>query len=372
MRFIHPYIAFATYRFHVEKSREIGIRIEDFYHQKFHKEPYFMFHVYAQYFHPETLVERVRDVNFYRRTRTLYKGFKVPEWAQASKMNGWELDAYSREAWDNAMHDFNAEATPMPFFGERQEPNILEWFRLEQFGKGASSRLFYNEVPEPTWFRHQGHIDDKDSELYSFTNANQDTNMVFGMDTTTEEGRKLFEAEYLALAECCPEVLDKNEIIYPHQIQKSINTEPHFQRLWKTYQCHVLKDKAKAAVDSGKVSNEDMVAAGKFLGAKGSQMQVAPYVYTKAGLRPALEQDEGYLATDRVMEAIGMNETPINLNSAEDPENQFWSRVDYNYKLTEEGMKENLAIMITDPSNKMKVEAIMEGRTGYLEAESTK
>lgn len=112
MRFVHPYVAFATYRFHVEKSREIGIRIEDFYHQKFHKEPYFMFHVYAQYFHPQTLVERVRDVNFYRRTRTLYKGFKVPEWAQASKMNGWELDAYSREAWDNAMHDFNAEATP--------------------------------------------------------------------------------------------------------------------------------------------------------------------------------------------------------------------------------------------------------------------
>ena len=24
MRFVHPYIAFITYRFHVEKSREIG------------------------------------------------------------------------------------------------------------------------------------------------------------------------------------------------------------------------------------------------------------------------------------------------------------------------------------------------------------
>lgn len=48
-----------------------------------------MYHVYAQYFHPETLLERVRDVQFYRKTRTLYKGFKVPEWAQADKMNGW-------------------------------------------------------------------------------------------------------------------------------------------------------------------------------------------------------------------------------------------------------------------------------------------
>ena len=45
------------------------------------------------------------------------------------------------------IHDMNAELTPMQFAGDRQEPNILQWFRLEQFGKGASSRLFYNEVP---------------------------------------------------------------------------------------------------------------------------------------------------------------------------------------------------------------------------------
>jgi len=89
MRFVHPYIAWVTYRFHVEKSREIGIRIEDFYMHKFHKEPYYMHHLYAQYFHPETLLERVRDVSFYRRPRTLFKGFKVPDWATSEKMNGW-------------------------------------------------------------------------------------------------------------------------------------------------------------------------------------------------------------------------------------------------------------------------------------------
>ena len=205
-----------------------GIRIEDFYVNKFHKEPYFMYHIYAQYFHPDSLLERVRDVSFYRRTRTLYKGFKVPEWATADKMNGWQVDAYSREAWDNAMHEFNAEATPAPFWGERQEPNPLEWFRLEQFGKGASSRLFYNEVPEPTWLRHQGHIHNKEEELYSFTHANQDTPLMFGMDTTTPEGRELFEKEYYALAEMAPEIVKKDEIIYPHMIQDTINEEPHF------------------------------------------------------------------------------------------------------------------------------------------------
>ena len=52
------------------------------------------------------------------------------------------------------MHDFLGEATPMHFFGERQEPNVIEWFRGEQIGNGNSARLFYNEVPHPTWFRH--------------------------------------------------------------------------------------------------------------------------------------------------------------------------------------------------------------------------
>ena len=31
MRFLHPYLAFITYRFHVEKAREIGITIDNFY-----------------------------------------------------------------------------------------------------------------------------------------------------------------------------------------------------------------------------------------------------------------------------------------------------------------------------------------------------
>lgn len=115
-----------------------------------------------------------------------------------------------------------------------------------------------------------------------------------------------------------------------------------------------------------------MHAAGKFLGAKGSQMSVANYIFTKAGLRPALEQDEGFLATDRVMTAIGMNEVPVDLNTAEDPETQFWTNVIGTFQLTEEGMKQELAIMVTDPSNRMKVEAIMEGRAGYLEEETTK
>lgn len=157
------------------------------------------------------------------------------------------------------------EATPSPFFGERQEPNPLQWFRLEQFGKGMSSRLFYNEVPNTTWMRHQGHMDNIDETLYSFTHADQGRPMLFGMDTTTEEGRELFRQEYEALSEICPEILKKEDIIFPHELPKPINTEAHFQRVWRTYQCHTLKNETKAAVAAGKCSEEDMIAAGKFL-----------------------------------------------------------------------------------------------------------
>ena len=232
MRFMHPYLAFVTYRFHVEKAREIGIRIEDFYMHKFHKEPYIMNHVYAQNFHPETLLERVRDVSFYRRPRTIFKGFKVPDWATADQRNGWQIDAYSRQAWDNAMHEFNSEWTPMQFWGERQEPNVIEWLRLEQFGKGSSSRLFYNEVANPTWLRHNGHLDNPEEVLYSFTNGDQDQQVVFGMDTTTEEGRVAFKAEWDALSEMAPEIIKKEEMLYPHEMGKFVSQEPHFQRVW--------------------------------------------------------------------------------------------------------------------------------------------
>lgn len=95
-------MAFCTYRFHVEKAREAGIRIEDFYVNKFFKEPFIQFHMYAQYFHPDALIERVKDVHFYRKPRTLFKGFRVPDWATAEKSKGWELDIYSRRAWDQA------------------------------------------------------------------------------------------------------------------------------------------------------------------------------------------------------------------------------------------------------------------------------
>jgi hypothetical protein len=55
----------------------------------------------------------------------LFKGFTVPDWARSKEKHGWEIDTYSREAWENAMHDLHAEWTPQPWGGERQKPNPL-------------------------------------------------------------------------------------------------------------------------------------------------------------------------------------------------------------------------------------------------------
>jgi hypothetical protein len=71
------------------------------------------------------------------------------------------------------MHEFMGDSTPVQFLGERQEPNPLQWFRFENWGKGAGSRLFYNEEPNPMWWRHQGHLDNKEECLYSFTHGDE-------------------------------------------------------------------------------------------------------------------------------------------------------------------------------------------------------
>ena len=215
-------------------------------------------------------------------------------------------------------------------------------------------------------------MDNIDETLYSFTNADQGRRMLFGMDTTTEEGRELYRQEYEALSTIAPEILKKEDMVYPHELPKPINQEAHFQRLWRIYQSHTLKSEAKAAVAAGKVSQEDLEAAGRFLGAKGTRLSVTEYIYTKYGARPDLAEDEGFLATDRVMTAIGMNQVEYTKLTAQDPEGQFWRQVNNVFTLSEAGLKQELAIMITDPANKMKVDAIMDGKAGYLEEETTK
>lgn len=233
-----------------------------------------MNHVYAQYFHPETLLERVRDVRFYRNPRTLFKGFTVPDWARPKEKHGWDIDVYSRQAWESAMDDMKAEWTPAPWGGQnRQGPNPLQLFRLEFFGQGYSSRLFYNEVPQPTWWRANGHFfqnpeDEKErfKVLHSFTHANQEHPLIFGIDTTTEEGRRQFKADFEALAEMAPDLVKKDMLVFPHEMPAVASNEPHFRRVWQHYREYVFKNTVAEACKAGKISEADSAAFERFVG----------------------------------------------------------------------------------------------------------
>jgi len=72
------------------------------------------------------------------------------------------------------------------------------------------------------------------------------------------------------------------------------------------------------------------------------------------------------------MTAVGMNQIEFNTKTAEPYELQFWRNLDGIYQLSEIGMKKQLPYFVTDPSNRMKVEAILQGQeNAHLDAEET-
>jgi hypothetical protein len=109
---IIPYLSKYTLQFHQEKARLAGFKLEDVYDNKFWKEPYIFWHIYAQGFHPHTLTERVRDVRFYRLPHVIFKGFYVPDWAKNNERDNTDIDIYSRQIWNKALQDMKSEWTP--------------------------------------------------------------------------------------------------------------------------------------------------------------------------------------------------------------------------------------------------------------------
>ena len=79
-------------------------------------------------------------------------------------------------------------------------------------------------------------------------------------------------------------------------------------------------------------------------------------------MRPDVAGSDDFAATERVMTAIGMNEIAMDVNTAEEYETQFWRNFDGVYNLNEASLREEIPYFVTDTSNRMKVEAIMEGR----------
>lgn len=270
------------------------------------------------------------------------------------------------------MHDLNSEWTPMQFTGERMEPNIIEWFRFEQWGKGSSSRLFYNEVPKPNWFRYGGHLDDPEKTLYSFTHANQEHNFVFGIDTTTPEGREQFKKEWESACEMVPELLSKDDMVFPHEHQRYLSDEPHFRRVWQHYREHMFKLRFAYLVEEGSITQQEADDFKQF-----ADLATAPtftmYIYGKLGQLPHLEQDPGYQAAVKVMEKLGLGQIEIDRKTAQPYEEQFWDQYDTIMELSEEEMIRELPTFVVDPTNQAKVEALIAGRKQQaIGAESTR
>ena len=193
------------------------------------------------------------------------------------------------------------------------------------------------------------------------------------MDTTTEEGRKVFEDEYRTVATIAPELFDMDEIVFPHEHMKPVSQEPHFQRIWQYYREHSLRLRFEFLKEQGKITEADADAFEEFINLAGFPSVTLYLIGTHYTDQEHLKEIEGFQATKRVFEAMQLNEIPIDTNSSETPESQFWRQMDFLFELTEEGLMEELPYFITDPRQQDKVNAIIEGRLqDALPTESTR
>lgn len=206
--------------------------------------------------------------------------------------------------------------TPYPYNNRRQEPNPLQIARFEQILGGHGARLFYNEVPQLSWRAQKGHLtetnDEREKErlLFSFTHANQDKDLLFGMDTTTPEGQAEFKAEYDALCEMAPEIIKKDDMIFPHEMPPSVSTEPHFRRVWQHYREWTFKSQLSKAIADGTVSEGDAAAFERFVGLAGTPT-FNLFILISQGKLSYLEGDEGYQATTRVLKGLGIDRKSV-------------------------------------------------------------
>ncbi len=304
---VWPYLSHFTYQYHVERARVAGLRVEDTYDNKFFREPFIAWHVYAQNFHPTTLLERVRDVTFYRKTNTLFKGFAVPDWAHSHKRDGWDVDLYSRMAWDNAMKDMKSEWTPTPFSGDRLEPNMLNWARHEHSGKGHSSRLFYNEDPQPSFWRHGGNFGvEEKARLQSFKYADQESDDLLGFDTSTPEGRAELKREIVWWKEIAPEMFANVDLDADVGVAEFLSSEPHFRRVWNHYRQFQFNARVEYLIEQGDLSAEDLQKAQAFFDASGLP-SANMYSLAQRGLLGDVSKDPSFEAFQKILKWLGLD-----------------------------------------------------------------
>lgn len=121
-------------------------------------------------------------------------------------------------------------------------------------------------------------------------------------------------------------------------------------------------------VQQGEISEADVSAFNRFTGPTG-QKSFSVYIMGRLGLLEHMAADEGFQATMRVMDTMGLGACDFNEFTAMPTEEQFWQQFDGIYELTEAEMKRELPNIVTDPSNLSKVNALLEGHTQQIKAD---
>lgn len=92
------------------------------------------------------------------------------------------------------------------------------------------------------------------------------------------------------------------------------------------------------AEEQGAISSDDARSAGEFIGLSGTS-SVNIYIMARTGKLTHLEGHEGFQATIRVLEAIGLGNAVFDHTSAEPVEDQFWNQFDGIFELSENEMR---------------------------------
>lgn len=59
------------------------------------------------------------------------------------------------------------------------------------------------------------------------------------------------------MAEMVPELINKDEVLYPHEHVNYLSNEPHFRRVWQHYREYQLQMRFQQLVNDGQISEQD-------------------------------------------------------------------------------------------------------------------
>lgn len=121
----------------------------------------------------------------------------------------------------------------------------------------------------------------------------------------------------------------------------------------------MFKSRFSDCCEEGLISEEDAQKFTNFVGMT-NHPTFNLFILAKAGKLAHLEHDEGFQATIRVLDAMGLKNVQFSQHTAMPSEEQFWQQFDGFYQLTESSMRKELPNFISDPSNLAKVSALLE------------